>query len=165
MFKSHWYWSLCSLGWKEVPQNLGKDFQRKENRHPCAWMDSSGWMMKNSSFLVSPFFKKVNLREANVKCKNICPHIYVGEMANSDKLAQVTSPRLTTETSDMEHQCLPDTHKTLCVSTTVASTFINFLDHDINLSPFYIHFMWKFGKRLWMCNLVFFSIASRPMIR
>lgn len=81
---------------------------------------------------------------------------FIGEMANSDKLAQVTSPRLATETSDMEHQCLPDTHKTLCVSTTAASTFIDFADRDVNLSPFYIDFMWKLGKRLQMCNLVFF---------
>lgn len=54
-------------------------------------------MMKNSSFLVSMFFKKVNLREANVKCNKTWPQIYIGEMANSDELAQTTSPWSTIE--------------------------------------------------------------------
>lgn len=93
MFKNHWYWGLCSLGWK-VPQNLRKAFERKEKWKPCAWMYSPGHstVMKNPSFLVSPFFKKVNLREANVKCNKIWPHIYIGEMADSDELVQVSSP-------------------------------------------------------------------------
>lgn len=56
----------------------------------------------------------------------------------------------------MEHQCLPDVHKTFHISTMEAVMFVHFIDCASTLSPFYIHFMWKFGKGLPTCNLVFF---------
>lgn len=51
MFKNHWYWGLYSPGWKEVLQDLRKDFQGTREATPLC-MDGQPWMLHDNEELI-----------------------------------------------------------------------------------------------------------------